>query len=139
GIKDESELEALKREVESITLDFATGSAEITPDQDELLNRVASGVRRLNEFSQATGKTIRLEISGFADSTGTDELNMRLSQERAERALSALASKGVNASEVTAKGMGVRAASSGDASTQGARSYRSVTFKVILPDFTGGN
>jgi OOP family OmpA-OmpF porin len=139
NLNDETALEVLVREIESITIGFAPGSAEITPDQNERLERAASGMRKLNEFSQSIGRAIRLEISGFADRTGTDEINMKLSQERADQALSALASKGVKTAEVTAKGRGVMTDSTTGASGQEMQSYRSVTFRVVLPDFTSGN
>jgi OOP family OmpA-OmpF porin len=139
NLSDESEIESVKRDIESITISFITGSAEITSDQNDRLEQAASGMRKLNEFSQSIGKAIRLEISGFADSTGGDELNMRLSQERANQVLSALASKGIKPADVTAKGMGVRASTPAGASGQEMQSYRSEIFRVILPDFSGGN
>jgi OOP family OmpA-OmpF porin len=138
-LRDESELEAIIREIESIIIVFATGSAEITPDQNERMERVASGMRKLGEFFPSTGKSMRVEISGFADKTGTDEMNMKLSQERADQALSALASKGIKPEGVTAKGMGVMTASSVQASGQEMQSFRTVTFRVIIPGFTTGN
>lgn len=139
NLSDESEIEAVIREIESITIAFATGSAEITPDQNVRLERAASGMRKLTEFSQSTGKSVRVEISGFADSTGTNEMNMRLSQERADRVLSTLAMKGIKLAEVNAKGMGVRAASPSGASGEEMQSYRSVTFRVVFPGLPGRN
>lgn len=139
SLTDESEIESLKRDIESITITFIPGSAEITSDQNDRLERVATGMRKLNEFSQSMGKAIRFEISGFADRTGGDDLNMKLSQERADQTLSALVSKGIQAAEVTAKGMGVRADTPAGASGQQMQTFRSVTFSVILPDFSVGN
>jgi OOP family OmpA-OmpF porin len=139
NLSDESEIESVKRDIESITISFITGSAEITSDQNDRLEQAASRMRKLNEFSQSTGKAIRLEIFGFADSTGSDELNMKLSQERADQVLSALTSKGIKLADVTAKGMGVRASMPAGTSGQGIQSFRSVTFRVILPDFSSGN
>jgi OOP family OmpA-OmpF porin len=138
NLSDESELQSLKSEIESIAITFATGSAEIPPDQNDRLERAAAVLRRLNEFSRSTGKPIQVEVSGFADRTGTDELNLKLSHERAVSALAALAAKGVEQTDITAKGLGVRADSPG-ASNQEMQSYRSVTFRVILPDFSGVN
>ncbi len=139
NLSDETEIESLKREIELITISFATGSADITPDQLDRLEVAAAGMRRLDEFSQSIGKAIRIEVSGFADKTGTNELNMRLSQERATRALAALASKGVKQTDITAKGLGVRTASPADAAGQEMQTLRSVTFRVILPDFSSEN
>jgi hypothetical protein len=47
--------------------------------------------------------------------------------------------KGIKLAEVNAKGMGVRAASPSGASGEEMQSYRSVTFKVVLPGLTGRN
>jgi OOP family OmpA-OmpF porin len=139
NITDESQIESLKRDIESITITFITGSAEITSDQNDRLEQVAAGIRKLNEFSQSLGKPIRFEISGFADSTGSDELNLKLSQERADQVFSALVSKGIQIANVTAKGMGVRVDTPAGASGQEMQTFRSVTFRVILPDYSGRN
>jgi OOP family OmpA-OmpF porin len=138
NLSDASELQSLKSEIESIAITFATGSSEITADQNEPLERAASALRKLKEFSESIGKPIRVEVSGFADRTGTDELNLRLSHERAVSALAALAAKGMKQTDITAKGLGVRTDSPG-ASSQQMQSYRSVTFRVILPDISSGN
>jgi OOP family OmpA-OmpF porin len=139
NLSDESELESLKSEIESITITFATGSAEITPDQNDRLEQAAPRMRRLNELSESIGKPIRIEVSGFADRTGTDDLNLRLSHDRAVGVLAALAAKGVVQTGITAKGLGVRADSPTGGSTQEMQSYRSVMFRVSLPDFSGLN
>ncbi|MFN3404861.1 MAG: OmpA family protein [Cytophagaceae bacterium] len=49
---------------------------------------------------------IKIELSSHTDSRGADAYNQKLSQKRAESAVSYIVSKGVNASRITAKGYG---------------------------------
>jgi len=49
---------------------------------------------------------IHVEIDGYTDSTGSLELNERLSQERADAVRSYLSSQGVNSSAITTQGFG---------------------------------
>jgi len=48
----------------------------------------------------------KIEISGYTDTTGRDELNLMLSQKRAEALAAALKQSGVAASRMTAEGYG---------------------------------
>lgn len=62
----------------SLTLTFATGSAEISPDSRAALDLIARALmsERLTRFSFA--------VEGHADPRGDDDYNLRLSQARAE-------------------------------------------------------
>jgi outer membrane protein OmpA-like peptidoglycan-associated protein len=66
---------------------FRTGSAEITP---EIAHQVQS-------LAQAVARTaaLRVRVDGFADPRGSDEDNMRLSQERADAVRDLLLAAGV--------------------------------------------
>lgn len=58
-------------------------------------------VATLNEWG-----TVNIEVAGHTDSHGSDEYNMKLSQQRAETIRTYLITKGIAASRVTAKGYG---------------------------------
>ncbi len=49
---------------------------------------------------------VNIEVAGHTDSVGTDQYNMKLSQERAETVRDYLISKGIAADRLTAKGYG---------------------------------
>lgn len=49
---------------------------------------------------------INVELTSHTDSKGSDEYNMRLSHERAQKAREYILSKGINTNRITAKGLG---------------------------------
>jgi outer membrane protein OmpA-like peptidoglycan-associated protein len=50
--------------------------------------------------------SIKLELDAFTDPRGADDLNMKLSQQRADAAVSYMVSHGINKSRLTGKGLG---------------------------------
>ncbi len=77
---------------------FQTGKYELKPEARERLARV-SGI--LLAYS-----TLKVAIEGHTDSTGSDEFNQRLSEQRAEAVRDYLVSQGVAAGAITARGFG---------------------------------
>ena len=49
---------------------------------------------------------INVELTSHTDSKGSDEYNLRLSHERAQKAREYILLKGVNTNRITAKGLG---------------------------------
>ena len=77
---------------------FNTGSAQLDPNSESVLDIVAASL---------VGKdTTHVEIHGHTDNTGNLQMNMRLSQRRAESVRSYLISKGIPAELIIAKGFG---------------------------------
>lgn len=58
-------------------------------------------VRFMNKYP-----LVKVEISGYTDSKGTEEYNLKLSQNRAQAIVSYLLSKGISQARMTAKGYG---------------------------------
>ncbi len=79
-------------------VNFATGSAKLTPESRGILDRVA---QTLQEWPD-----VKVEIAGHTDSQANDDFNMKLSQARAESVKKYLVSKGVDESRLTPKGYG---------------------------------
>jgi outer membrane protein OmpA-like peptidoglycan-associated protein len=77
---------------------FETGKYELKPEARERLARV-SGI--LLAYS-----SLKVAIEGHTDSTGSDEFNQRLSEQRAEAVRDYLVSQGVAAGGITARGFG---------------------------------
>jgi OOP family OmpA-OmpF porin len=103
---------------------FATGSAEILPVSHGLLDEVA---RLLTDNPQIE----LLQVEGHTDSTGTAALNRRLSQQRAESVMKYLASKGVAAGRMQAKGFGPDKPIADNASDDGREKNRRVEFNIL--------
>lgn len=78
-------------------LEFDLGKATIRSKSYATLNRVAALL---------VEKNFSLKLAGHTDNTGSNELNMRLSKDRAESVKAYLVSQGANASRVEATGYG---------------------------------
>jgi len=80
------------------SINFYTGSALLTEASYPTLNDLAQ--------SLVTFTTVKIEVRGFTDATGTDDRNKQLSQDRAQTVVDFLISKGVAANRLKAVGMG---------------------------------
>src|SRR5271169_4977584 len=67
---------------------FRTGSAEITPDLAHQILVLAQAV--------AKSPSLKVRVDGYADPRGTEDLNMKLSQDRANAVRDLLLAAGVN-------------------------------------------
>jgi outer membrane protein OmpA-like peptidoglycan-associated protein len=94
----------LKKEIKQLFqkalqgIQFETGKAVIKPVSYPILNSV---VKVLQD-----NPTYKLTIGGYTDNVGSDELNMTLSQNRADAVANYLISKGVDPMRVSATGYG---------------------------------
>jgi outer membrane protein OmpA-like peptidoglycan-associated protein len=84
--------------IEMNNIFFEFGKAALKPESYPELNRIAT-------FFKSNTKIIS-EISGHTDNVGTDEVNNRLSQERADIVRNYLLTQGVPTERVSAKGYG---------------------------------
>ena len=82
----------------ALYINFDTGKATIKAESAATLDTAAAALK------QAAG--IRVEVGGHTDNVGTPEANQRLSQERAQAVMAALAQRGIKADRMTAKGYG---------------------------------
>ncbi|HWO22902.1 MAG TPA: OmpA family protein [Kofleriaceae bacterium] len=103
---------------------FATGKAEILPESFSLLDDVAK-VFTENEQIEV------VQIEGHTDSTGTADINRKLSQQRAESVLKYLASKGVAKKRMVAKGFGPDRPIADNGDDVGREKNRRVEFNII--------
>lgn len=87
---------------------FDTGSAELRPDAVDAVNDVGDQIRSMPGVRS-------IQVAGFADSTGTDEVNIPLSAQRAENVRNALASSlGWDPSAIAFAGFGSVPSAEGD-------------------------
>ena len=115
------------------TINFATGSWEIPPDQAAKLQVIADGI---NRAIQANPQTVFL-IEGHTDAVGSDVDNLSLSDRRAESAATLLTQQfGVPAENLTSQGYGEQYSK---VPTDGPeRRNRRVTVRNITPLLHGG-
>lgn len=91
-------LDEMKKSLVLEGVNFASDSAQLTQDSRLVLDEVAASLRDWPE--------VHVEIGGHTDSTGSDDHNLDLSQQRAESVRQYLISRGVAASRMTAVGYG---------------------------------
>jgi len=80
-------------------IEFATSSAMIRPRSYPILNQVALMLKANDDIA-------RLRIEGHTDSRGSRDMNMKLSQNRAESVRKYLIMRGVDGERLEAKGYG---------------------------------
>jgi outer membrane protein OmpA-like peptidoglycan-associated protein len=75
--------------------------------------------------------TMRIRIEGHADSTGTDEVNMRLSVERAEAVKRYLMQSGIQGTRIETVGYSASRPMASNATEQGRRLNRRIEFLIL--------
>lgn len=102
-------------------LEFDLGKSTIRAKSFPTLNRVANLL---------VNKNFSLKLAGHTDNTGSAELNMRLSKDRAEAIKTYLVSQGVNASRVEATGYGKNQPIASNKTAAGRQKNRRVEFTL---------
>lgn len=102
-------------------LEFDLGKASIRSTSYPSLDRVAALLIE---------KNFNLKLAGYTDNTGSLQLNMRLSKERAEAVKSYLVSKGANPSHIDAIGYGPNDPIATNATPAGRQLNRRVEFTL---------
>lgn len=103
---------------------FEINTAMIRPESDSLLEEVAAILRAHPEL-------VRVEVQGHTDSTGTPELNRRLSQERAQAVMAWLVAHGIDQGRLTAVGYGETVPLGDNATDEGRTKNRRVEFRIL--------
>lgn len=103
---------------DKIVAQFGAGSAEALKVNEGLLQQIIS---RMNSEN-----SIRLLVVGYASGDGPSELNMRLSQERADRFRDILVERGVSQERITSVGRGIDNPIGDNSTSEGRRVNRRV-------------
>jgi outer membrane protein OmpA-like peptidoglycan-associated protein len=104
-------------------INFETGSDQLTPSSYDILNNIGA---MLIEYPQMV-----IEIAGHTDNVGDDNLNLVLSQKRADAVKAYLVNKGGNAKQITAKGYGETKPIADNTTDDGKLKNRRVEFSVL--------
>jgi outer membrane protein OmpA-like peptidoglycan-associated protein len=105
------------------TLLFQTGKSELSPHARSRLDTVATALKAAPER--------KIVIEGYTDSTGSDAVNLPLSQARAEEVKSYLVSRGVPEQNVSTRGFGPERPIASNKSAEGRASNRRV--EIVVP------
>lgn len=94
GIEDR-DLEALRSEIEALTILFHLGSSVIEPDQARLLDGVTPKLRQWVDGTLAIRRVPRVMVVGHADRSGAETANAALSNQRAHSVTAFLLAAGM--------------------------------------------
>ena len=123
-------LNEIKQHIDQQVLYFLTGSEDLVPDQQGVMDTLITQLQKLDALAQAVNKSYQIKIIGHSDSTGSHEFNMQISQQRAETILSLLRSSGLKNENLVAAGVGDTQPLRSEADEQARSFNRAVTFKV---------
>ena len=101
---------------------FQTGSDKLSNDGVQQLGPVVSAIKGCPD--------VQLTVIGYTDNTGTDAINIPLSQNRAKAVASYLVSQGIPAGSVTSKGEGSAQPVAGNDTEAGRAQNRRTEIKV---------
>lgn len=79
-------------------INYKTGSAELLPSSIPVLDKVVDLIKSLGD--------VKLRIEGHTDNVGKVDMNMKLSQDRAQSVVDYLVAKGIKSTNLEAKGFG---------------------------------
>lgn len=103
-------------------IEFQTGSAKLTKSSSDALDSLVSLLMET--------PTIKLEIEGHVDNAGPENINLVLSQERAQSVLDYLVSKGIDGRRLKAVGHGSSRPVADNSTLQGRKANRRIEFIV---------
>ncbi|MEP0960474.1 MAG: OmpA family protein [Roseobacter sp.] len=105
---------------------FEPGSATIDSTALNTMDNIASILQECGD--------LRLEVQGHTDSQGREEMNLSLSQSRAESVLNELRARRVLTSGFLAKGYGEALPVAGNDTEEGREANRRIEFRLIIPE-----
>ena len=113
---------AFQRVMERNVINFPSGSATIDPSSRRLLDALASVALRCDRFT--------IEVAGHTDNNGAHDMNMQLSQARADAVAGYLGEQGVARERLTAHGYGPDRPRADNATPAGQAANRRIEFNV---------
>ncbi len=105
---------------------FDPGSASITADTQAVVDDIAEALRDCVDAP--------IEIAGYTDSQGREEMNLSLSKDRAEAVLSALRARRVPTGGFTATGYGEADPIADNATEEGREANRRIEFRLLTAE-----
>lgn len=132
GIPTPEECEAEISEIQTARkITFEPGSATIDASALGIVNDIAEVLKRCGD--------LRLQIAGHTDSQGRQEMNLSLSQQRAQSVLAALRDRDVLTARFDAKGYGETKPVADNETEEGREANRRIEFRLIRPEPSATN
>ncbi len=129
---DSERIALISQHIDQQTVLFKTGDINLTTDQQGVIDQLIIYLKELEALTRTVGKSYLITIIGHSDSTGTEAINMQISQQRAETILALLVSNGLRGENLVAKGVGDKQPLRSETDGQDRSYNRAVTFEVNL-------
>ncbi len=105
---------------------FDPGSTTLTADARNIMDDIAEVLRDCVD--------LQIEVAGYTDSQGREEMNLNLSQQRAEAVLQALLARRVPTGSFVAQGYGEADPIADNETEEGREANRRIEFRLVTPD-----
>ncbi|PZX11407.1 OOP family OmpA-OmpF porin [Palleronia aestuarii] len=105
---------------------FAPGSDEIDTASRESVDAIADILRQCED--------VTMEVAGYTDSQGGEEMNRRLSQSRADALIAALMARRIVTAPLTAVGYGEEDPIADNSTPEGREANRRIEFRLLVDD-----
>ena len=116
------------------SLQFEVDETRLAPGQEEKLSQLITDIERLAGLAEVMKKKVRLEITGHADGSGTEQRNDALSRGRAEVIAAELNKRLPARANLLIAPTGSKEKLRHELTEADRAANRSVTFKIILTD-----
>jgi len=118
----EEHVATLEYAAENIRFEF--GSAVVKTESFEILDEVADILKEWTNYS--------VSVDGYTDIVGSDEINLALSEKRAQAAASYLQSKGIDENRISSQGFGKAKPEADNDTPEGRALNRRVEFNLYI-------
>lgn len=125
-LKPEECADAINEVLSERKISFAPGSADLDSSGQAVVDRIADILKTCDKP--------RMEIAGHTDSQGREEMNLSLSQARADAVLQALMARRVLTAGLKAKGYGETKPVADNKTEEGREANRRIEFTLIVPE-----
>ena len=104
-------------------INFETGSADLSISSQEQISNMAEILTAYPDIS--------IKIGGYTDNTGSDEINLTISQQRADSVRNALIGKGIEESRLEAEGYGSQHPIATNDTEEGRAKNRRIAVRIL--------
>jgi len=127
-----AQLDPARHVIESMILVFPIGRVELERGQENTIIQSQKQIRDIVAQADRLGEHTSIEIIGHTDSTGVDNANLLLSQQRAEQIRGMLLRAGIQPANLHSRGVGTTQPLRTENTEEGRRENRSVNFKITF-------
>ena len=125
-------IDEMRRHVEDTHIFFEPGSARVTDVEAMNVRTLATSIRGMSDSASAAGGTVRIDLIGRTDPTGTDATNQSLANLRVDAVLRRLVAAGVPLAMLNGRPVATAQPLRAADPAEQARLNRSVSFEAVV-------